>query len=148
MIADHSLISFIEDPFLITHVANLKKFQAKLKKSVDISLSAKLFANNLEQVKELTQFLQPESEDEEEPAETPESNAQEQPPEEEEKKEEVKEEKTKSAKKDAKKGGKKDKKEEVVEETKEDEKPDLNANKFVPEVLHLGRESFSNASAI
>lgn len=165
MLNEHPLVEYIEDAFTPAHIQPYKKFLAKLRESkpnVLVAAGHQLMQTNLDQIKELTQMIQPDSEEEEElPAEASrlqgaESGAEDSAAErsgtespdkkEDEKAPEKKDDKKKGAK-DDKKGGKKDAKKgakEVVEESPKEEpvenqKPDPNFNKFCPDIIRLSR---------
>lgn len=142
MITDHPLLSYIEDPFIVDHVAVYKKMQAKLKESsnVELCLNASALNHDLEKIRELTQYITPEEDDDEtrsrnmtaspdmamSEASSPSKSGG-----------EKEKEKTKSKDKPKEKG----KKEEKTEEVKEEGPPDINANKYVPGAIRVAHES-------
>lgn len=153
MCNDHPLLSYIEDAFLAEHIPQYKSFQSKVHVNhphVEVAVSGSvMFNNDLEAIRELTSFIQPEPEEEDPSmrATSPEIGSSETPaptdgatPAE---KVEEKKEKPQSGKKASKdaKGGKKSakgtKEEEKKDEPAEDAKPDPNADKFAPNIIRL-----------
>lgn len=66
MVSEHPLLTFIEDPFVLEHVVQYKKLQAKLAEtapSVQIGMSSKVFEDDLERIKDLATFINPEDDE-------------------------------------------------------------------------------------
>lgn len=69
LVAEHPLLTYIEDPFVLEHIAQYKKMQEKLAEAapaVQIGLSSKVFDEDIERIKDMVTFINPEEEDEEE----------------------------------------------------------------------------------
>lgn len=62
---DHPLLTYIEDPFVNGEISGYQKLQEGLKER-DVKVSVqKWFGSDIDQIKENTAFIQPESDDEE-----------------------------------------------------------------------------------
>ena len=67
MFTEHPLLTFVEDPFVLDDVAAYKKLQAKLKEAsstVQVGMSSKLFDDDLEKIRDMATFVNPDDEDE------------------------------------------------------------------------------------
>lgn len=62
MISEHPLLTYIEDPFIVSDLSVYKKFQAKLAESqpnVQIGMTSKMFEDDVEKIRDMCTFVNP-----------------------------------------------------------------------------------------